>query len=565
LKYAKRTKFQRRREAFYSVCDEGSKSKVAICKSDKRPTWVHNLETLKTKQLRQQLKGFLKNLGILGDPKFMNIPKLVKAKNWHHVVYLDDMSKTGGSGRGGPPRTPANNSNRAAAEAPSPVRQRPDRQRRGRSAPVSRRATRASEYFQQTLPDDLQPEPHDSEDDWPITDDQTGRPSRKRRRRDQGSRPMKRTRLDTYGGEHHEGEQQLETRMRRLEDANAEKLLAGGGGGDNVQVLQTGPDCFFDEEKDEENVCKPYTLKHSKMGATTRKKLKGLAEERAITCAKIALLRCLTVEFQAQAKLWRKFNANCQGDYLAPFSQEKIKELMCGKQAVFGGTELHTLKGVSQCYNLSQNLCKGYRDSTARFSSEKAIDHDYTLGHLCYDELLANVRKFGDPWSLAAFRQRYPDPVERRTLICTSAEGTQIKEMPVVRREPIDPGLKGYNPSPTIVMPSGGGGGGRQSDDLGAATKTKINVNTGGSRLRGGNQAARHGMSSGISGGRGPMGPPGPPGASPPVYAPPGPLPLHRSHKLLLLLRILQCPREQALRLQCPSQQAMLCKTVSGF
>ena len=77
LRYAKRTKFQKRREAFYSICDEGAKSKVAICKSDERPTWVHNLDTLKTKQLRQQLKGFLKELGILGDPKYMNLKKLV--------------------------------------------------------------------------------------------------------------------------------------------------------------------------------------------------------------------------------------------------------------------------------------------------------------------------------------------------------------------------------------------------------------------------------------------------------------------------------------------------------
>ena len=96
LKYVKRTKFQLRREAFYSVCDGGKKSKVAICRTDERPTWVHNLETLKTKQLRLQLSGFLKNLGILVDPKYANIKKLAKEKNWHHVVYLDDESKTGG-------------------------------------------------------------------------------------------------------------------------------------------------------------------------------------------------------------------------------------------------------------------------------------------------------------------------------------------------------------------------------------------------------------------------------------------------------------------------------------
>ena len=128
------------------------------------------------------------------------------------------------------------------------------------------------------------------------------------------------------------------------------------------------------------------------MTSTTKRQLKRLAEQRALTCSKISLLRCLTVEFQTQSKMWGKFNANCQGDYLAPFSKEKLQELTCAKKAVFSGGDLHTLKGVAQCFNLSQNLCKGHKDSMARFSSEKAIDDDYTLGQLCYDELLANVR-----------------------------------------------------------------------------------------------------------------------------------------------------------------------------
>ena len=37
LNYAKRSRFQKRREAFYSVCESGTKSKVAICKSEDRP------------------------------------------------------------------------------------------------------------------------------------------------------------------------------------------------------------------------------------------------------------------------------------------------------------------------------------------------------------------------------------------------------------------------------------------------------------------------------------------------------------------------------------------------
>ena len=131
LRNAKRTKFQKRREAFYSICDEGTKSKVAICKSDERPTWVHNLDTLKTKQLRGQLKGFLKELGIMGDPKYMNLKKAAKEKNWHHVVYLDDMTKTGGSGRGDPHRTPARGN-------PSRMAPRTAPRARGRSRSRSR-------------------------------------------------------------------------------------------------------------------------------------------------------------------------------------------------------------------------------------------------------------------------------------------------------------------------------------------------------------------------------------------------------------------------------------------
>ena len=95
-KYLKRTKLQQRREAFYSVCSEGTKSKVAICKDQERPTWVHNLTTLKTKQLRVQIKDFLKKLGILVDPKYANLKRLAKEKNWLQVAMLGDPSKTGG-------------------------------------------------------------------------------------------------------------------------------------------------------------------------------------------------------------------------------------------------------------------------------------------------------------------------------------------------------------------------------------------------------------------------------------------------------------------------------------
>ena len=88
LKYATRTKLQKRREAFYSGCKTGTKSKVSFCKNLERPMWVHNLETLKTKQLRSQLKGFLKELGILKDPSSTNVNKLARDRFWSAVINI---------------------------------------------------------------------------------------------------------------------------------------------------------------------------------------------------------------------------------------------------------------------------------------------------------------------------------------------------------------------------------------------------------------------------------------------------------------------------------------------
>ena len=99
LRYAKRVEFQKRREVFYSICPEGKKSKVAICKTDERPQWVHNLDTLKTKALRVQLKTFLKELGAFVDPKRADLKKLARTKNWDAVIKMQDEGKTGGSGR----------------------------------------------------------------------------------------------------------------------------------------------------------------------------------------------------------------------------------------------------------------------------------------------------------------------------------------------------------------------------------------------------------------------------------------------------------------------------------
>ena len=41
----------------------------------------------------------------------------------------------------------------------------------------------------------------------------------------------------------------MERRVTRLEDAELEKLMAGGDADSPIQLLETGPQCFFDDEK----------------------------------------------------------------------------------------------------------------------------------------------------------------------------------------------------------------------------------------------------------------------------------------------------------------------------
>ena len=509
LRYATRVKFQERREAFYSVCEEGTKSKVAICKTDERPTWVHNLETLKTKSLRAQLKGFLKELGAFINPKKHDLEEMAEKKNWHQVVYLDDETKEGGMA------TPAELAAQAAAArlaASRPGRLAAGRGRRGRSgghpaspAPLRIQAAAPAPFDQNKALMSLQ------QDMQEIIRDQRGRGYINERvidlvrdaregqdglRRDLGNnlrrlddrlnddqkiderhRIDKDHKLDDIKALLQKGKQAGPLTPYDKKDLNIIPLEGWGGpgagdqdflgGGDGTRVLRTkGGNCYF-LEAEEDAVCKPNNWKRNEFTKTARNKLRKLAESKAITCAKIDLLRCLTVEFMAQMKMWRRFNQNCQGDYLASITADEVKELTCKNKPVFSGPDLHTMKAVANCYAQSQNLCKGHSDVMARFNDEKVTgDRDYTMGHLCYSDLVANARKYNDPWTKAALRHRKPDPIEEKTLICETADGeTQIRYIPErpedIRRDiQLLPSVGGI---PSTATPSAGTGTGAVS------------------------------------------------------------------------------------------------------
>ena len=238
------------------------------------------------------------------------------------------------------------------------------------------------------------------------------------------------------------------------------------GGGDSEQLFRDsgiriierdGNKCVFLDEE-EECVCKPKKWRHSEYNQDSRDKLRSLAEHKAISCAKIDLLRCLSVEFRTQVKTWKRFNENCEGDYLSDITSNHIRELLCKKQPVFSGVDLHTMKSVANSYDLSQNLCKGHRDSMARFNDKDVIGKDYTLGHMCYDTVQANVRKYNDAWSKAAFRNREPDPRPTMTLICEKPnappEAVQIEMNPPPKETMVQ------MPSAAVGFPSARGIGG---------------------------------------------------------------------------------------------------------
>lgn len=98
-RFLERTEFQRRRQAFFEAkCSYGrKKSRVAMCKKGMRPGFAVELKTQSTKQLRQTIADFLKELGILDAPKVIKknkkqLQSFARKHHWQAVLFLSDTS-----------------------------------------------------------------------------------------------------------------------------------------------------------------------------------------------------------------------------------------------------------------------------------------------------------------------------------------------------------------------------------------------------------------------------------------------------------------------------------------
>ena len=109
LSWAKRVKFQERREKFFQSCGDGKiLSKVSICKNKDRPEWTQSLEGQKVKDIRKAIKNFLSALGVLKlkDTSKKKLEKLAKERSWEVVATLskdsfeDSHEKRGEGGHG---------------------------------------------------------------------------------------------------------------------------------------------------------------------------------------------------------------------------------------------------------------------------------------------------------------------------------------------------------------------------------------------------------------------------------------------------------------------------------
>ena len=116
-RFIDRTEFQRRRQVFFeTACSFGKKkSRVAMCKKGKRPGFAVELKTQSTKQLRQTISDFLKQLGILDVPKLMKkdnkqLESLARKHHWEAVLFLSNSIEKPAEEKGGmmkkEPRTP---------------------------------------------------------------------------------------------------------------------------------------------------------------------------------------------------------------------------------------------------------------------------------------------------------------------------------------------------------------------------------------------------------------------------------------------------------------------------
>ena len=140
LNWAKRVKFEKRREKYFQNCGEGKiLSKVSICKQKDRPEWTQPLEGQKVKDIRRAIKAFLSELGLLklDEKDKAKIEKLSEEKHWESIIVLsenslEDRHKRGGA-RSRPNRVGRDGRQEANPRFPHVRGQQTLRFRRGRS------------------------------------------------------------------------------------------------------------------------------------------------------------------------------------------------------------------------------------------------------------------------------------------------------------------------------------------------------------------------------------------------------------------------------------------------
>ena len=80
---------------------------------------------------------------------------------------------------------------------------------------------------------------------------------------------------------------------------------------------------------------------------------------------------------------------------------------------------MYQLKAVTNCLNASQELCKNYKDTKARFQDDTVLDSNYMLANYSYKTLQHMGRNSKDPWVHRALKNREPEPpYQSAQLIC---------------------------------------------------------------------------------------------------------------------------------------------------
>ena len=149
--------------------------------------------------------------------------------------------------------------------------------------------------------------------------------------------------------------------------------------------------------------CEPTPLSEIKLSRKQKKELNRLNALRKLTCAKLALTKCMLDLQDYQRRCWDAERLNTGGDFFSQATEKSIRKI---KYSLPDNRD--DLKAVLQNRNRTHRLKLGLEHQNIRLGNQKKkkLNSSFTMASMRYDEVESEYRVTNDFYTKSALQNR---------------------------------------------------------------------------------------------------------------------------------------------------------------